>query len=209
MGEVGFSASQAIGNVVITRILAPDVNAQTVEPQRFGGSCLRLQEFQAGRRRRCKDWANRDSTIVAKRRAGSRRPSPSPTRPRRPTAWIGGLADNLAISLRCSAECDLNCDGCVAWRGDDRKLGDVQPGPEFQPYALPDAADRPVPTLLAVRDLAEREIWLQVAITGGVNHPHQQLVVTLTQQGDDIELEGQVTAPCSPTRAPFTHTVAW
>ena len=86
-----------------------------------------------------------------------------------------------------------------------RHVGGDPDGPQvvgraaLQEHALPDAADRPVPALLAVRDLGEGVAEVGVRVGTGIHHPHDELVVLVeTQRGVDRDLERQIAALVLP-----------
>ena len=66
--------------------------------------------------------------------------------------------------------------------------------PALQVDTLPDTPDRPVPALLAVRDLGEGVFGEELLVTARVDDPDHQLVRRLLQDVGDVDLEGEVSA---------------
>ena len=78
----------------------------------------------------------------------------------------------------------------------------------LQVHALPDAPDRPVPALLAVRYLGEGEFGEEVRVVAGVDHPDDQLVAAGPKDVTHVELERAGIRPrARPTSWPLSQTV--
>jgi hypothetical protein len=79
--------------------------------------------------------------------------------------------------------------------GRDLQARDMGSRARFQRHALPDAAERPIPTLLAVRDLGKGKLRKALLVLVGVDHAHNQFVSTVEANGRvGHELEGQIAA---------------
>ncbi len=72
-------------------------------------------------------------------------------------------------------------------------MGDVPLVARQQLHRLPDAAERAVPALLAMRDFAERKVRIGLGVAAGQRHMYFQRALGRGALGDD-ELEGQVAA---------------
>ena len=84
--------------------------------------------------------------------------------------------------------CSLGGNGGII---DDAGFG----GSRFQPHALPDTAHGCVPDTGRVGDLLAARL---LVVVSGVQHLHHQLLLSLFQEGCNIEAEGRVAAGMQP-----------
>src|SRR5918995_1075133 len=94
---------------------------------------------------------------------------------------------------RGSARLEVDDRALAGHVGGDANDAEVIRRAAFQEDTLPDAADRPVPALLSMRNLRERKAELGVRVGSGVDDPHDQRVVIIeTQGGGDGKFEGEI-----------------
>ncbi len=195
-GIIGLVEHAAQVNRFAVEIDAAVTRLDGAEAAGVAATCPAPGRLRGVRFRRDTGWACQGSTGRGRRPAWPGRAPPRPGWPPPRCRRWGRRRRRVSAASAGSGAAERSCndDGAGGGFREQAYVADVGAGPLFEPHALPDAADGPVPALFAVRDLAKRRVGKALAVVAGVDHPHDQLVVAGPQLPGDVELEGEVAA---------------